>query len=825
MVSYDEAYTKTLDYFSNDELAAKVWVDKYALRDKDNNIVETTPTDMHWRIANELHRLEHDKYDSRKSEIQSVEDFKEDPNRPMSKDFIFSLLDRYKYIVPQGSGLAGIGDHSRYVSLSNCFVVPPPHDSYGGILTTDEHIVQISKRRGGIGYDISTLRPNNMIVNNCARTTSGAVSFMHRFSNTGREVGQNNRRAAQMITMSVHHPDILNFINLKKNKESVTGANISVRLTNEFLEAVAKNTKYEQRWPEVNPKVTQQVSAREVWNEIIQAAWECAEPGLLFWDNILVESPADCYEDYKTTSTNPCSELPLSNCDSCRLLLLNLFSYVVNPFTPAAYFDYELLYLHSQIAQRFMDHIVDMELESVGRIIEKIKADPEPEEIKAKELALWKQIYEACANGRRTGTGITGLGDTLAALGIQYANKESIKVGEKIYQTVKFGCYRSSVDMAAVIGPFTVWNKRNEKDNPFLNRFKDEELDLGDVLIKGADIYKDMQKHGRRNIALLTIAPTGTVSTQTQTTSGIEPAFMLKYTRRKKINHDDKKSRVDFVDDVGDKWQEFDVYHHKFAMWMEVTGLQDVAESPYFDACAEELDWVNRVKLQGAIQKHCDHAISSTLNLPEDVAVEEVGKIYETAWKEGLKGVTVYRSGCRTGVLVEKKDKICKTEAPTRPDVLPCEVHHINVKGEPYFVMVGLLEDEPYEVFAGRNNCIPPTVHKGQIVKTKRPKGYKAELEEEHVIQPITMACNDNEEALTRLISTSLRHGADIAFIQTQLNKTSGEMTSFAKAIARSLKRYIKDGTHVGEKCPSCGGKLVFQEGCVKCQNCSMSKC
>lgn len=1543
--TYEEAFNTCLNYFNGDELAAKTVVNKYLLRDENNELIEKSPTDKHKRIAKELYRLEKKKYDGRKKEITSELEFEEDNERVLSEDYIFSLLDNYKYIVPQGSIMAGLGDTYRYVSLSNCvygeslvytkeyglvkmkdikvgthvlthkgrfrkvlkhwsngikdtytlartftnkrisirdeqemsrflavtpehlvytedekwikvedfknkkslkelkepklnyrgnipsffpldhgkhvsmdnnfawicglylaegaikkqdsnhpsvyftihkdeqdivervrkftqvtlgsdcwvqewpeynfiqinifdpsfahlmdmlfgcgfdkkrlpewcfglsedtikslldgfltgdatnyenlddtslffsianptlayelgllsrnanyhcrfnflckgklikhrtistrisnentriqsisspvsvevfdmeveedhsfvagdiichncFVVPSPYDSYGGILKTDEHIVQISKRRGGIGYDISSLRPEGLIVNNCARTTSGAISFMDRFSNTGREVGQNNRRAAQMITISVHHPNIEQFIEIKRDLKKVTGANISIRLSDEFLNAVQNEQQYEVRWPlEGQKKISEYKSAKNIWNKIISAARDMAEPGLLFWDNILRESPADCYAEdgFKTVSTNPCcfsetkdvfvitnngvkeikeissndlvwvdekkkfypttgyfkvgthdvykvilsnneelyitnnhklakakfkrvgtktiyngyelvelkdleigdrisihkndlseqinwpengsydeglilgwmtgdgclsykndaqiypsiyldfwsqehdvaelihkvildmqyevelstnsvnnikrlqftkltedltnkynlniwkfksddkvneflfnsskefiigylrayftadgtvtsnleaksyqvslsstskkrleqiksillnfgiksqiylsrkacesefknggkyqtkdcwklvisgkifierfakyigflssakqklldqlidiyidraeknrdyvllksieyigkenvgcieveeehtltangiisgqSELPLSEFDSCRLLVINIFSYIVNPFTNKAYLDKKKLYIHAQIAQRLMDHIVDLELECINKIISKIKSDPEPEDIKSRELELWTNVHKSCTNGRRTGTGITGLGDTLAALDIKYGSDESILRSEEIYKIIKFGCYRSSVDMAKTLGAFPVWDHKKEKDCVFLNRFSGDTVSLNNPYsekleaISGEQIYRDMKKYGRRNISLLTIAPTGTLSILTQTTSGVEPVFMLSYTRRKKLNHDDKHAKVDFVDEVGDKWTEFEVRHKRLQDWMDITGEKDVACSPYFNACAEEINWENRVKLQSAIQKHCDHSISSTINLPEHVSTEEVKQIYETAWRSCCKGITVYRKNSRSGVLIEKKDTIVKTNAVKRPLELMCDIHHINVKGEPYFVAVGLLDSEPYEVFAARNNCIDDKIKSGKLIKMKRPKGYKAELDDGTIISPITMACTDNEETVTRLISMSLRHGASVQFVAEQLAKTHGEMTNFSKAIGRTLKKYIKDGTKSSEECPECSSKLIFENGCVICKNCGMSKC
>lgn len=814
MFSYNEAFEASLKYFNGNDLAAKVVVDKYLLRNEKNELVEKTPEAMHQRIAKEFARIEKKKF-----------------SQPLTEEYIFSLLDKFSKIIPQGSPMSGIGNPYQILSLSNCFVVSPPHDSYGGICHTDQQIVQISKRRGGIGYDISKLRPKDLIVNNAARTTSGATSFMHRFSNTGREVGQGGRRAAQMITISVHHPDILDFIRIKNDETSITGANISVRLTDEFLNAVKTNKDYEQRWMSVDgkQKISRKVPARSIWKEIIHSAWLRAEPGILFWDNIL-KGPADCYEEFLSSSTNPCSEIPLSEYDSCRLIAINLFSYVKNPFTKDAYFDCAEFYHDAQIAQRLMDDLVDLEIEQLIKIQEKIISDPEPFEIKKVELELWKKIQKAAEDGRRTGLGITALGDTLAAIGLKYGSKKSIDTVEEIYKILKYGAYRSSVDMAKELGAFPVWDKKKEKDNEFLNRFKEESVLIDGNptwidAVNGYDLWSEMQKYGRRNVALLTTAPTGTLSILSKigdyygTTSGIEPAFMLSFTRRKKINHDDKNAKVDFVDKVGDKWTNFIVFHQGYQMWMDCTKKDKVEDSPYFESCAEEIDWSQRVKLQAAAQKHICHAISSTINLPEDVKEDEVAKIYETAWACGLKGMTVYRKNCRSGVLIENK----KEDDKKRPKELPCDVHHLMVKGKAYFCLVGLNNGTPYEVFAGKHGNLDKKIKNGSITKVK--KAYKCVFDDETEINPINMSCDEHEDALTRMVSISLRHGVDMTAIIEQLDKTTGELTSFAKCISRSLKKYVEGKKVEGKKCDECAGELTFSEGCEKCLSCGYSKC
>jgi ribonucleoside-diphosphate reductase alpha chain len=872
-ISYDDAFKASVEYFNGEELPAKVFLDKYALRDDKQNLLEKTPEDMHHRIAKEIHRIESKKF-----------------KNPLTYEEIFDYLKGFNKIIPQGSPMYGIGNPYLFISLSNCFVSEIPLDSYGGICHADEQFVQICKRRGGIGTDLSELRPSGTPTKNGARTSTGCIPFMRRFSNSIREVAQNGRRGASMLSMSIHHPesvilledgveptpvtienpdgsvintttefynpDIPDFATIKYDASEVTGANVSIRLTDEFLNAVEKGETYQQRWPvdALKPSLTKEVDARKTWKKIIHAAWQRAEPGLLFWDNILRESPADCYAEdgFRTVSTNPCSEIPLSVLDSCRLLLVNLYSYVSNPFTPKAKFDYDSFYEDSKVAQRLMDDIIDLEIECINRIIKKVENDPEPFYIKKNEIDLWKKIKTACINGRRTGTGVTAVGDTLAALGVKYGSKESIEVTEKIYKTLKLAAYRSSVDMAKELGPFPVWNHEKEKENPFLLRIKEDDLKL----------WADMKKYGRRNIAVLTTAPAGSVSILAMTSSGIEPVFRLSYTRRKKGNPSDETFRADFVDQSGDAWQEFTVYHKKFYDFVEanrkafedhvrplgyeffdlnIPAHRTLAEklSPWNGCCAEEIDWKQRVRLQAAAQKHVDHAISSTINLPENVSEDKVAEIYLESWKVGLKGITVYRENCRTGVLIETKEKsksnapeqlskIVKTEAPDRPKELNCDIHHIRVKGQPYFVLVGLMEGEPYEVFAGPNSQpdFDKHIKKGKIVKAARGK-YVLMNGENILLDSITSYLNEDQEALTRTISMSLRHGAPIAYVVHQLEKVKGDMQCFSRAKARALKHYIPDGTAIrGEECPDCKTpSLVRAEGCVQCKGCGWTRC
>jgi len=792
---YEECVEASIEYFDGDDLAGQKFVDKYALRKPNGKFLERTPEDMHHRLAWEFYRVEKRKF-----------------KNPYSYEEIFNLMDRFTYIVPQGSPMYGIGNPYQYITLSNCFVVDSPLDSISGILKTDQELAQIFKRRGGCGTSIETLRPAGAPTQNAARSSTGKLAFAERFSNTTREIGQNGRRGALMETTSVHHPDIMEFITVKNDLTRLTGANISTKLTDEFLTAVDKGTNYEVRFPVDSPTpiISKELDAQEVWDAICYNAWSMAEPGLLFWDNILRDSPADCYYmyGYRTISTNPCSELPLSAYDSCRLLLQNLYSYVVNPFTTDAYFDYSLYAQHAKIAQRFMDNMVDMELEMVRRILDKIDRDQEPNSVKTVERDLWCKIYDACKNGRRTGTGITALGDAIAACGIKYDSDDGIEMTSKIYKTLKLSAYRSSVDMAKELGSFPVWNYKLEKNNQFLLRIKDEDPQL----------YKDMKKYGRRNISLLTTAPTGTVSMMTQTSGGIEPEFSIEpYTRRVKGNPSDDNFRTDFVDDKGDHWMEFEVIKPKLKEWMKITGETDYKKSPWHGSCAPDLDWTKRVQIQAAAQKHVDHSISSTVNLPEDATVDDVKAIYMEAWKSGCKGITVYREGSRSGVLIrketEKKQEIMLHDAPKRPKKLEAHVYHTKFKGDPYFVIVGMLNGLPYEIFAGRNGFIDGKSKECTVEKVKRGH-YRAYMDNGDVVENLSDHITDEEASITRLLSLSLRHGVDVKYAVLSLQKVPGDMMGFGKVLSRILKKYIDDGTSVSGIGDN-DGTYVFKEGCV----------
>ena len=818
---FNDVLEESLAYFKGDELAASVFATKYALQDDNGNFLETTPDHMHKRLAKEFARIEK-KYEN-----------------PMSEQEIYSLLKDFKYIVPQGSPMSGIGNPHQIQSLSNCFVVDSPQDSYGGILKADQEQVQIMKRRGGVGFDISTIRPKGLKTSNAAKTTDGIGVFMERFSNSCREVAQGGRRGALMLTISIHHPDIETFINIKRDLTKVTGANISIRLTDEFMNAVENNESYELRFPvdasEDTALVSQKVSAVNIWDQIIESAHGSAEPGLLFWDNVLNYTPAEIYKDkgFHTISTNPCSEITLSAYDSCRLLLLNLSSFVKNKFEKSASFDYQHFGDCVQKAQRMMDDLVDLEIEHVDKIIKKISIDPESNDTKRVELELWQKIRKAALDGRRTGLGITGLGDTLASLGLRYGSPNSIRETEDIYRTLAVSAYKSSCLLAKERGSFPVYSYESEVGHPFIER----------IFKSDPEIQELHQKYGRRNIALTTTAPCGSVSTLTQTTSGIEPAFMLKYTRRKKINPNDPDAQVDFVDDLGDQWQEFDVYHHGFASWMKATGGIEIEDSPYHGATANEIDWETAVDLQAAAQKWVCHAISKTINLPSSVTIDDVKKVYWRGWKAGLKGVTVYRDGSRSGVLVasdaEGRDASFKTHsAPKRDDSLSCTIHHATIKGEAWTILVGLLDGRPYEVMGGLQKYIeiPKKYRHGDIIKhSYKTKNSRYDLRigkngDEILIKDIVSVFdNPNHAGFTRTISLALRHGAPIHYIVEQLQKdTEMDMFSFSKVIARVLKNYIKDGTSPGQSsCENCGaeGSLVYQEGCVTCTACGHGKC
>lgn len=810
--SYEEAFKNSLEYFSGDDLAAKVFLDKYALRNKNGDLLEDEPSKMHHRLASEFARIQKSKY-----------------KNPLSEVELFNLFQKFKRIIPQGSPMFGIGNNYQTVSISNCFVLDTPEDSYNSIIDIDKQLVNISKRRGGVGIDLSKLRPKGSLTNNAAKSSTGIISWMERYSNSIREVGQHGRRGALMLTLNVHHPDVLDFATVKNDNSKVTGANISLSLTKEFLDAVKNNTDYELRFPVdykqsgKEPQISKFVKAKEVWKTIIHSAWLRAEPGLLMWDNIL-SGPADCYDKYKAVSTNPCSEIAMCSLESCRLLAINLFGYVKEPFTKIARFDYELFHSEAKIAQKLMDDIVDMESEKIDQILKKIKSDPESDEIKQSEITLWNKIKKLNDECRRTGLGITALADTLAGLGIKYGTEKSIIETEKIYKTLKLAAYEASVDMAEELGKFKDYDSEVEKNNEFLLRIKEESPVL----------YKKMLKFGRRNIALTTTAPTGSVSILAQTSSGIEPVFNLGYKRRKKINPNDKNSKVDFIDQNGDSWQEFMVYHPKLKMWMDITGKDNVEESPWNKATANEIDWINRVKLQAAAQLHVCHAISSTINLPEDVTEEQVAEIYETAFASGVKGITIYRDNCRTGVLVNKtkkdEDIIYHTTAPKRPKELSCDVHHLTYNSNRYYVIIGLLGSDPYECFIGLNNdgegdtIIPKSIKNGILVKESKGRYLIRTGEFSCVLKNTTT--DENADVLARLLSTSLRHGSSIPFIVHQLEKTKGDLTSFSKVLCRVLKKYIQDGTVVtGENCPTCANSIVRENGCKICKSCGWSTC
>lgn len=810
--SYEEAFSNSLKYFNGDELAAKVFLDKYALRDNDQNLLEDTPDAMHNRLAKEFARIEKNKF-----------------KNPLSYETIKQLLDNFKYIVPQGSPMYGIGNDFQTISLSNCYVLESPIDSYSSILKVDEQLVNISKRRGGVGINLSNLRPKGSITKNAARTSTGITTWMERYSNSIREVGQAGRRGALMLVLDVRHPDIEDFITVKNDNKKVTGANISVLLNKDFMKAVDNNEDYTLQFPinSKKPIISKTVKAKKLWKLMIDSAHNRAEPGILMWDNFMENGPADQYETYKSVATNPCAEISLCSFDSCRLIALNLFSYVENPFTEQAYFNYDKFSDHVQIGQRLMDDLVDLESEKIKKILQKIEKDPEPDHVKAEEKNLWEKILWFNDKGRRTGLGITALGDTLAGLGIKYASKHGIETTEKIYQHLKLSAYRSSVEMAKELGHFTEYDPKKEENCPFIKRIKEEDSNL----------YSDMVKHGRRNVAILTTAPTGSVSILTQTTSGIEPLFMVGYKRRKKVNPNDSNVRVDFVDQNGDSWQEFMVYHPKVQMWMNITGKTQIEDSPWHGCTANEIDWSNRVQTQASAQKHVCHSISSTLNLPNDVSVKEVEKIYRKAFELGCKGITIYRDGCRTGVLVsdesKKEDNIFKTSAPKRPNVLPCDIFHVVKDSKRFYVCVGILNNHPYEVFCSVNDdgegdvIIPKSIKNGQLHKEARSKYVLKNDEKQYSCVLNNGHADDTMEALTRMISTALRHGSDISFVVHQLEKTKGDLTSFSKVLARSLKKYIQDGVKVyGDECASCGShNLVRQEGCITCQDCGNSKC
>ncbi|MCL1612082.1 adenosylcobalamin-dependent ribonucleoside-diphosphate reductase [Phocaeicola plebeius] len=841
--SYDEAYNASLEYFKGDELAARVWVNKYAVKDSFGNIYEKSPEDMHWRIANEVARVEA-KY----------------PNALSSQE-LFDLLDHFKYIVPQGSPMTGIGNDYQIASLSNCFVIglDGSADSYGAIIRIDEEQVQLMKRRGGVGHDLSHIRPKGSPVKNSALTSTGLVPFMERYSNSTREVAQDGRRGALMLSVSIKHPDSESFIDAKMTEGKVTGANVSVKLDDEFMQAAVEGKPYTQQYPidSPNPMVSKEIDASALWKKIVHNAWKSAEPGVLFWDTIIRESVPDCYADlgFRTVSTNPCGEIPLCPYDSCRLLAINLYSYVVNPFTPDAYFDFELFKKHVALAQRIMDDIIDLELEKIERILEKIDSDPESMEVKGSERHLWEKIYHKSGLGRRTGVGITAEGDMLAAMGLRYGTEEATEFSEKVHKTIALEAYRSSVNMAKERGAFEIYDAEREKNNPFINRLKEADPEL----------YEEMKKYGRRNIACLTIAPTGTTSLMTQTTSGIEPVFMPVYKRRRKVNPNDANVHVDFVDETGDAFEEYVVFHHKFLTWMKVNGYDPdkrytqeeidelVEKSPYYKATSNDVDWLMKVKMQGRIQKWVDHSISVTINLPNNVSEDLVNQLYVEAWRSGCKGCTVYRDGSRAGVLIstKKKDKKeeeeeCRCKPPqvveVRPKVLEADVVRFQNNKEKWVAFVGLLDGRPYEIFTGLQDdeegiVLPKSVTSGRIIKSYDEDGtkhYDFQFENKRgykmTIEGLSEKFNKEYWNYAKLISGVLRWRMPIEQVIKlvgSLQLDSENINTWKNGVERALKKYVQDGTEAkGVKCPNCGHEtLVYQEGCLICKTCGSSRC
>ena len=858
--SFEEAFQATLAYFGGDELAARVWVNKYAMKDSFGNIYEKSPEQMHWRIANEIARIEN-KY-----------------KNPLTAQEVFDLLDHFQYIIPAGSPMTGIGNNYQVASLSNCFVIglDGDADSYGAIMRIDEEQVQLMKRRGGVGHDLTHIRPKGSPVNNSALTSTGLVPFMERYSNSTREVAQDGRRGALMLSVSVKHPDSESFIDAKMEEGKVTGANVSVKITDEFMQAVVDNKTYVQQFPtdSSEPSFTKEISAKTLWEKIVHNAWKSAEPGVLFWDTIIRESIPDCYADlgFQTVSTNPCGEIPLCPYDSCRLLSLNLYSYVINPFTDHPHFDFELFRHHAQLAQRIMDDIVDLEMEKIELIMAKIKADPQLDEVKSAEYHLWEKIKEKSGKGRRTGVGITAEGDMIAAMGLRYGTQEATDFSVEVHRTLALNAYRSSVTMAQERGAFDIYDAKREENNPFVNRLKEAD----------AQLYEDMKRYGRRNIACLTIAPTGTTSLMTQTTSGIEPVFMPVYKRRRKVNPNDTDVHVDFVDEVGDSFEEYIVYHRKFLTWMEVNGIDTqkrysqeeidelVKRSPYYKATANDVDWLMKVRMQGAIQKWVDHSISVTVNLPNSVDEALVNKLYVEAWRSGCKGCTIFRDGSRSGVMisVSKKDKkkedkpadeekakdlnsaeehhehICERPhvVEVRPKELDCDVVRFQNNKEKWVAFVGLLDGYPYEIFTGLQDdeegiALPKSVTKGKIIKQTAEDGshrYDFQFENKRgyktTVEGLSEKFNPEYWNYAKLISGVLRYRMPIDHVIKlvgSLQLKSESINTWKNGVERALKKYVTDGTSAsGQKCPVCGEEtLVYQEGCLICTNCGASRC
>lgn len=834
----DEVLHACLLYFDGDELAATTWMNKYALKDKAGNFLELTPADMHLRMAKEFARIEK-KYTAPVKDKSLLSVYGQQ-REPLHEKKIFSLFDRFRYVIPQGSVMASLGNPYVLASLSNCVVLPEIYDSYGGIFYTDQQLAQLFKRRCGVGIDLSSIRPAGMRVSNAAGTTSGAVSFMERFSNTTREVAQHGRRGALMITMDVAHPDIEQFVTIKQDLTKVTGANVSVRISDEFMKAVESNSEFTLRFPidSKEPSITKKINARQLWNTIIECAHRTAEPGIIFWDRQHHYSTSSVYPGYKNVSTNPCSEIAMQGGDSCRLIALNLLSFVENPFTPGAFFNHEKFYEVTYEAQRLMDDLVDLELEAIERILKKVESDPEPDFIKDNELRTWKLLYETGKKGRRTGLGFTALADTLAALNLKFDSLQAIEAVKQIMRSKCKAEFDSSIDLAIERGRFEDFNPEIENQSGFVKMLK----------VEFPEVYQRMMKYGRRNISISTVAPTGTLSILTQTSSGIEPVFMLSYTRRRKVNPDDKTARIDFTDALGDAWQEFTVYHHGVKRWMQISGDDKIENSPYYKATANDIEWSKRVEIQAIVQHYTTHSISSTINLPADVSTEQVSNIYLEAWHKGLKGITVYREGSRSGVLIAGNSKTEKTETviretmpPKRPKVLEADVVRFMNNDEKWIAVVGLLNNRPYEIFTGRAEdafSFPSWVNKGWVIKNLNGNGkkrYDFQYEDKDgyriTIEGLSRSFNPEYWNYAKLISGVLRHGMplpQVVHLIENLHFTNDTINSWRSGVERALKKYIPDGTEAADKrCPECNDPegLVYEEGCLKCRSCGHSKC
>lgn len=834
--SYDEVFDATKSYFNGDELAATTWINKYALKNVQGDFLEKTPADMHRRMAKMFAKIEQ-KYPAVKTkELSTYGQEREE----LSEEKIFNLFDRFKYVIPQGSIMFGLGNDQVIASLSNCVVIPAPYDSYGGIMYTDQQLVQLFKRRCGVGTDLSKLRPKDATVSNAARTTTGAVSFMHRFSFTTREVAQNGRRGALMLTMNIAHPDVEDFITVKQDLTKVTGANISVLLSDEFMQAVVNNTDYTLRWPidSKNPKITKKVKAKKLWDTIVKSAHNTAEPGLIFWDRQHKYSTSSVYPGFENVSTNPCSEIAMQGGDSCRLIAVNLFSFVENPFTSEAKFNHDKFYQVVYETQRLMDDLVDLELESVKRILAKIDSDPEPEHIKRIERETWQLLYDNGKKGRRTGLGFTALADTIAALDIKFDTEDALQSVEEIMQTKLKAEFDSSIDLAIERGKFEIFHPVIEEKSEFSHMLKKEFPQL----------YQRMMKHGRRNISISTVAPTGSLSMLAQTSSGIEPVFMLSYKRRRKVNANDPNVKIDFIDDMGDAFEEFTVYHHKLKQWMEVTQETDINKSPYAGATAPEIDWLKRIKMQSLVQKYTTHSISSTINLPSDVSIKKVSDIYIEAWKQGLKGITVYRDGSRSGILIsdEKKENEKENKENTvfpkkRPKRLKADIVRFRNKNEAWLAVVGLIDGNPYEIFTGKMEDVfnlPDWVQEGWVIKNKDEKGksrYDFQFIDKQgyriTIEGLSRSFDKEYWNYAKLISGVLRHGMpmqEVVKLIEGLNLYDDFINTWKNGVARALKRYIPNGaTPQDKKCPQCDDPngLVYEEGCLVCKSCGYSKC